>query len=449
MGTKCKRAMMVPSEEQCRTLKLWLDGARFAYNLAVDAYNASGVYAKNALKGLAGASTGRKRRKRDKQTGELVGEPIAAGENAWQKNAPERLWTVPAKIRSRAVEMVTNAIESFKAVATNKGKPLPKLKHRKSKDKVQTFVVEAGMVNCGKAGAAYPLFGGPGARGAMRFGQKGKKKKPFVLPDTIDSDMTVTYERKSGRFYLGIPVPLDDHCPDITRDATVADGRVGIDPERSWHIAAIDPGIKTFATVYDPGRERVVSCGTHGGRKDGSARGLELIGWLCRKVSRLESHAAMEPKKSRRRNLRALAQRVRDKIRHLTDELHHKVALWLCRNYSVVLLPKFEAKRLSARNGRTMSKKSVRRMLALAPYRFRQFLLHKAREYGTKVAICNERWTSKTCTVCGRTRRDLKLKDRTYVCRHCGASYDRDAGAARNILMLYFEDAGIDLSDVL
>ena len=265
--------MMVPSEEQCRTLKLWLDGARFAYNLAVDAYNASGVYAKNALKGLAGASTGRKRRKRDKQTGELVGEPIAAGENAWQKNAPERLWTVPAKIRSRAVEVVTNAIESFKAVATNKGKPLPKLKHRKSKDKVQTFVVEAGMVNCGKAGAAYPLFGGPGARGAMRFGQKGKKKKPFVLPDTIDSDMTVTYERKSGRFYLGIPVPLDDHCPDITRDATVADGRVGIDPERSWHIAAIDPGIKTFATVYDPGRERVVSCGTHGGRKDGSARG--------------------------------------------------------------------------------------------------------------------------------------------------------------------------------
>ena len=441
---------MLPTEAQRDLLKLWRDGARFAYNLAVDAYNSTGTYAKNPLKNLTGASTGAKRRTRDKETGELVGEKTQTSENPWQKNAPARLWSVPAKIRARAVEMVTNAIESFKGVDKNKGKELPKLKHRRSKDPSQSFVIEAGMLNGGKKAVAYPLFGCAGERGMMRFGKR--KKRPFVLPAEFDSDVTVTYERRTGTFYLAIPVELDDRRPD-TQGAAAPAGTVVVDRKIDIHrdqcIAAIDPGIKTFATVYDMARGRVLECGSHGGRKDKSSRGLELIGWLCRKVSRLQTRADTEPKKSRRRNLRAFAQRVRDKIRHLTDELHLKVALWLCRNYSVVLLPKFEAKRLSARKGRTMAKRTVRRMLALAPYRFRQFLLHKAREYGTEVAICNERWTSKTCTVCGGVKHDLALKDRTYVCRHCGASYGRDAGAARNILMLYFEDEGIDLGKVL
>ena len=153
-----------------------------------------------------------------------------------------------------------------------------------------------------------------------------------------------------------------------------------------------------------------MECVIHGGRKDGSNLGLELIGWLCRKASRLQSLVDREPKKSRIRTLRALAQRVRERIGHLTDEIHYKVALWLCRNFSVVLLPKFEAKRLSAPKGRTMAKRTIRRMLALAPFRFRQFLHHKAKEYRTEVAICNERWTSKGCTMCGRVKRSLKFR---------------------------------------
>jgi transposase len=438
-GTKCRKIRLNPSSGQREKLELWRDAARFAYNLAVDAYNETAVYEKNALKELAGTKTGRKRRKRD-ANGELIGDKSPAGDDPWKKVAPSRMWGVPAKIRSRAVEMVSNAIASFKAVEKNRGKPLPKLKHRRSKDDSQSFVIEAALLNCKTRGEAYSLFGGPKNRVVMKLERrKGGRGKPDTrLPDIFDSDVTIAYSRKTGEFSICIPVEVADRRPD-TQGAAVTTTTESI-IERDMHIASIDPGIKTFATVYDHGRQRIVECGGHGGRKDGSGKGIELLGWLARKVSRLESAATRAPCARSRRRIKALAQRIRDRMRNLVDEMHKKIALWLCREYSVVLLPKFEPSKLSRRKTRSMAKRSVRKMLALAPYRFRAYLLHKAREYGTRVSICNERWSSKTCTACGRVKHDLKLTDRVYKCAHCKAVYDRDAGAARNILILWEAD---------
>ena len=155
-----------------------------------------------------------KRRARNKTTGKLTGDKIAPTENAWEKNAPSRLWAILATIWSRPVEMVTNAIESFKGVNKNKGKSLPKLKHRKSKDKSQSFI-EASMLNQGKNSLAFPLFAMAGERSAMLFGKK--KRRPFIFPDFFDSDVTVAYERKTETFYLEIPVALDVRRPDTKR----------------------------------------------------------------------------------------------------------------------------------------------------------------------------------------------------------------------------------------
>jgi len=41
--------------------------------------------------------------------------------------------------------------------------------------------------------------------------------------------------------------------------------------------------------------------------------------------------------------------------------------------------------------------------------------------------------SSKTCSCCGNIKRDLKLKDRTYVCDMCGLIIDRDFNAALNL----------------
>lgn len=44
--------------------------------------------------------------------------------------------------------------------------------------------------------------------------------------------------------------------------------------------------------------------------------------------------------------------------------------------------------------------------------------------------------SSKTCSVCGSIKQDLKLSDRTYHCDKCGAIIDRDYNASLNLLSL-------------
>ena len=44
--------------------------------------------------------------------------------------------------------------------------------------------------------------------------------------------------------------------------------------------------------------------------------------------------------------------------------------------------------------------------------------------------------SSKTCSVCGNVKHDLKLKDRTYRCDKCGSVIDRDYNASLNLLGL-------------
>ena len=42
--------------------------------------------------------------------------------------------------------------------------------------------------------------------------------------------------------------------------------------------------------------------------------------------------------------------------------------------------------------------------------------------------------SSKTCSCCGNVKRDLKLKDRTFVCSECGFTLDRDLNASINLM---------------
>lgn len=142
-----------------------------------------------------------------------------------------------------------------------------------------------------------------------------------------------------------------------------------------------------------------------------------------------------------REEIHRLANSIRERIRHLVDEFHHKLAIWLCENYEVVVLPKFGAKRIMQRKNlsrgqrrRAIGRRSCRKLAQLSHGRFREFLLHKAREYGTTVVVCDERDTSRTCTRCGRIKADLGASE-VYACARCGSLHGRDAGAARNILM--------------
>lgn len=412
-ATKCRSWILHPTLEQKEVLRLWFDGARFAYNLAAASVNETGEYDIKMLRERADVSTGKRR-----------GPDAQDRPDGWKHQAPERLWGVPAQIRDSAVIDVQNAC---KALAAKEKTFHRVLKFRRSKDRSQSIHVGSRMLNCKTKRSLFaPIFGTTTDRSCMDVGRQK------TLPLLFESDCTIVYERLLDRYRLCTAVEIE------ARD--VGPETQGPNNPRGY-IAAIDPGIRTFATLYDPGRERIVEWGVRGGRSNGQAKGTELLGWLTRKIGRLD-RAAKSAHGRRRSSIRDLANRIRQRVQNLTDEMHHKLAIWLCKSFEVVLLPKFSPSKLSRRKGlqpgrrRVLCSNSVRQLAQMAPYRFRMYLLHKAREYGTRVVLCDEYYTSKTCTACGLLHRKLGA-NKTFVCPFCRVRYDRDAGAARNILLRY------------
>jgi len=67
-------------------------------------------------------------------------------------------------------------------------------------------------------------------------------------------------------------------------------------------------------------------------------------------------------------------------------------------------------------------------------YEFRRILTYKCSLYGIPLIIADRFYlSSKTCSECGHIKKDLKLKDRTYICPECGLVIDRDLNAAINL----------------
>ena len=69
-------------------------------------------------------------------------------------------------------------------------------------------------------------------------------------------------------------------------------------------------------------------------------------------------------------------------------------------------------------------------------YKFKETLVNKALVNGKQIVFVDRFYpSSKTCSVCGYKKRDLKLSDREWVCPKCGTKHDRDINAAMNILL--------------
>ena len=66
---------------------------------------------------------------------------------------------------------------------------------------------------------------------------------------------------------------------------------------------------------------------------------------------------------------------------------------------------------------------------------FRRMLKYKARWYNRRIVFVDRFYpSSKTCHECGHVNRGLTLKDREWVCPHCGKVVSRDFNASLNIL---------------
>jgi putative transposase len=448
-ATKCMKYRIFPDAKQRATLRLWTDATRWVYNRAVEKLNAREPGTKESL--------------------ELLREWGGIAAEAWTKTEAEGGLT-PARFASVPYEVRDSPIRDMAAACTalrSKEKALKrKLKFRRRKDDVASITLRMRLLNCKTdRGSVWPsLFGTVHNRSAMRT-ERGK-----TLPLVFSHDCRLVYERRTRFFYLCVPISAPTavavRAPDTqgesTTDAVGCAADVARVEQKRGKLVAIDPGVRTFGTCYDP--DGAITEWAEGSAPSGRWKGeggdkpvthLVVLFRLSRKAGRIESRASHVGGRKKRR-LAAAASRIRKRSTDLVNELHRKFARWLCANHEVVLLPKFVTRSITRKRSETtgawkrkIGRKTAGSTMRLAHYKFRNFLLHKATEFpGTKIELCDEQYTSKTCGSCGRLNETLGAS-KTFQCAHwmCERVVDRDHNAARNILLRYLAVNDITVGD--
>lgn len=199
-------------------------------------------------------------------------------------------------------------------------------------------------------------------------------------------------------------------------------------------IVSLDPGVRTFMCGYDP--SGIVF---EYGRGD-----ISRIYRLCYKYDKYQSLMSKKPKRERQSLSKAM-KFITNKIRNLVKEAHYKLANYLCRNYSVILIPEFETQSMIKKKKRQISSKTARAMMTWSHYTFRTRLTEKSREYpNTKIIIVGEEYTSKTCGNCGEQNMNLGAS-KEFHCKKCSLDIDRDINGARNIFLKFLNKTRVTL----
>jgi len=182
---------------------------------------------------------------------------------------------------------------------------------------------------------------------------------------------------------------------------------LSLETNNKW--CSIDPGEKTFSTVYSPYEKEVFFLGNN-----------ERNNFNDSTIDKLQRSISIKKTRSK---IRAL-QRARNRNKNKQLEMHHKIANFLCSNFKHIIVPDYGIKSMK------LSSTVNRSMRNLGFYQFLTFLKHKCSERAVKLYIVNESYTTQACSNCGALN---KPNDRSYVCSKCDMEIHRDANGAVNI----------------
>ena len=212
------------------------------------------------------------------------------------------------------------------------------------------------------------------------------------------------------------------------------------DPDPTFaekRVVSTDPGARAFHTWYSP------TTGQFGELLHGAAADMEnkcfAIDALQSRVARRKRGPAPEAGARSGRQRYMTTRRLKHKLAKMRRNLHgwmesahYDSANFLLSNFDIIIEPNMGVHDMTQRSTRGMSSKNVRKMLTWSHYKFRERLVSAATRYaGRHVIMSTEPGTSGTCSNCGSWKKDLGTK-KTYNCRHCGVSMDRDVAGARN-----------------
>lgn len=366
----CKKVRLNPPPEVASKLKQWFGAVRHTYNWAL------GCIKKKPSEYKASNAIWLRKRFVNKC------------------NIPKSkqfLLETPKHVRDSAIEDLAMAFKTNFQKGGNFD-----VKFRSKKDGEQSITIPYDAIknwdrNNGEL-KMYPTFL---EKKIIQHTRSNSQKRKDKVPERIEYDCKLLLD-KLGRFYLVIafhsPSSVSTHPThgkkslESLESEDACENQAGIFSrveESKW--CSIDPGVRTFLTVYSPTPGECFKIG------DGD---ISRIYRLCKHLDNLTAsqNKNKETKKQKRREKGRAILRLRNRIRNLVDEVHKKAVNFLVTRFKNIIIPPFNVKQMIRRVDRKINSQTVRKMVSWSHYRFRQRLQVKAAllEY---LSMCSEKST--------------------------------------------------------
>ena len=294
----------------------------------------------------------------------------------------------------------------------------------------------------------------------VRKSYKDKKKSFYVDPFKIDfTDKKVRLEKiannqKSNRQVLNwiklaeknrIPTNISYYNPRVSYDGKNFYITVGVLDEYApikniaksdERIIGIDLNSANIVTsesiVYRQATKTKVYRKTKNRKK-------RLQRALSRKYLKANPTETTKPKFSNNyKKNKSLIRKLDKRLMNIRDDCHNKIItdILLKPPKTIILEDLYVSEMANGKNRKEMTyeqKQASKNIVEASLRKFRLLLSSRIRRYNTNIVIADKYYPStKMCNICGSIK-EIKLKDRVYMCDFCGLIIDRDLNAAINL----------------
>lgn len=278
--------------------------------------------------------------------------------------------------------------------------------------------------------------------GFPKFKSRKKSKSSFPISDTLgktwfSQDAVNIQKVGKVKYQTNYDILLGNKQKFINpRIAYTANGKwiltVGVEcenqaPELTDNLMGIDLGIKELAVVsYNNECYKFGNINKSKRMKNLNRKLKHLQRNLARKYRQNDSYEETNNIRKEKEKIKKLYYRITNiRKNHLHQTTHQLVSLFPQR----VAMEDLDVK------GMMKNHYLARAIQEQCFYEFRRQMEYKCQWNGIEMVFADRYFpSSKTCSCCGFIKKDLKLKDRVYVCKECGNIIDRDYNAAINLM---------------
>ncbi|MEI8301446.1 MAG: RNA-guided endonuclease TnpB family protein [Chlamydiota bacterium] len=150
-------------------------------------------------------------------------------------------------------------------------------------------------------------------------------------------------------------------------------------------------------------------------------KGLKALRRASRRLAKKENGSKARGKQKLK------VQKIHFRISNIRKDTLHKTSSYLISQYKGIAIENLNV------CGMLKNHKLSRAISDLGFYELRRQLEYKSRMYGNNLVVAGRFFpSSKKCSSCGSSKKDLSLKERVFSC-DCGISLDRDLNASLNL----------------